>query len=246
MRFRFLICLVSLPVITFAQPGSSKSVAGDTIKGSEQLKSVFQDRNRSEFLKPAKNGFFLEPYFGVVNSWMRLKTSMNSSYNCRSYAGFQFKISPISKSDRVNFLFGLNYSANSFQGDFENTISSGYSFTDRIHVEYSIIRFPLTLQYIVPVNRLQPFFSLGLNNILILNPKSSVYQVGYYPQESRFRKYEIGVSLGFGADLTLNNGGYVFIRNEFEYRMPEPVSGYILDHHRVLSDIISIGLGIKI
>jgi hypothetical protein len=88
---------------------------------------------------------------------------------------------------------------------------------------------------------------MSYNNVLILNAKHSVQRIdNYYPLNSPFRAYQFGVSLGLGLRYILENKSYIFLKNEFGYRIPGANFGYVLDNTRVYSDLITIGYGIKI
>jgi hypothetical protein len=146
-----------------------------------------------------------------------------------------------------NFLTGLNYSSNDFQGDYDNTLYDGYHQKYHINTKYSVLSIPLTIDYSFPFEKLQPFISMSYNNVLILNAKHSVQRIdNYYPLNSPFRAYQFGVSLGLGLRYILENKSYIFLKNEFGYRIPGANFGYVLDNTRVYSDLITIGYGIKI
>jgi hypothetical protein len=84
-----------------------------------------------------------------------------------------------------------------------------------------------------------------VTNILLINPKSDIFRVDEgYAETSLFRKYEFGVSSGFGFQWSLDDKTYLFAKNDLEYRKSLINSRYILDFQRVYSWIISAGVGI--
>lgn len=212
--------------------------------------SVCKDYKCIDFTKSTNKTIFLEPFFGMTNSWMGLKTSKDHVYDMKRYFGLQMRIKPFKGYSMWNFLTGINYSTNSFKGDFDNQLNENYYVkTYRIFYEYSILRIPLTFEYSLPTKELQPFISVSYNNILILNERHEVTRMDVsfpYVEESYARKYQFGVSAGLGLRYNLNNKSYLFLKNEFEYRVPAAKFGWVLDHTLVYSDLVSFGYGFKI
>ncbi|MGC1389696.1 MAG: hypothetical protein WA816_01535 [Bacteroidales bacterium] len=210
-------------------------------------KAVCKDNTCIDFTKSTNKSLYLEPGFGFINSWLGLSTSGNYAHNIDPYFGIQLRLKPFKGYTMWNFLTGLNYSYNDFLGDYDNTLYGGFHGIYRINTKYSMLCIPLTIEYSFPSEKLQPFISMSYNNVLILNAKYSVQRIdNYYAIDSYFRKYQFGVLLGLGLRYNLESKSYIFIKNEFGYRIPGANLGYVLDKTRVYSDLIYIGYGIKI
>ncbi len=211
-------------------------------------KSVCKDFNCIDFTKSTSKGLYLEPYLGIINSWLGLKTSKNIVYEIKPYIGLQLRLMPFKGFSMWNLLVGFNYSTNNFEGDFENNLNQ-YDLPYWIHTKYSIVRVPLTLEYNVPVEKLQPFFSLSYNNIFLSNINYEVIRVSPStrdPEFTYFRKYQYGASLGLGLRYKFKDDFYIYLKNEFECRFPGANYGYVLDETRIYSWMINFGCGFKI
>lgn len=208
------------------------------------------DRKCIDFTKSTKQHMFIEPYFGVINSWMGLATSKDLVYRTNLYAGLQLRFIPFKSNIRWNFLVGINYSTNNFLGDFNNSLySADYIETYRIHSQYTIIRVPLIFEYSLTETKIQPFISLGYNNVFLLNPSWSALRVDRgdnYNVSGSFEKYQFGFSAGLGLKCNLNATKYFFMKSDIEYRIPSVNSGNTLDYQKICSLLINAGFGFKI
>jgi hypothetical protein len=213
-------------------------------------RAVCKDDKCIDFTRSTKKSIFIEPYFGMIDSWMGLYSSKNHVYQSNLYAGLQLRFKPSKRFTHWNFLVGINFSSNNFQGDFVNTLyTNDYLRTYRIHTQYSIVRIPLTFEYSFGSKKLQPFISMSYNNIFLLNRQYEVLRIYSYYNEtetSYFRKYQFGISPGLGFRMTMNPQTFIFVKSEYEYRKSLVNLNYVLDYHRVSSWLISAGLGFKI
>ena len=211
--------------------------------------AVCFDKKCIDFTKSTKQSIFFETYLGMIDSRMGLYTSKDYATQINLYGGFQLRFKPFKRFSRWNFLTGMNFSTNSYLGEFNNTLyTTDYIKTYRIHTQYSILRIPLTFDYTIGQGRLQTFLSFSYNNIFLINPSYKINRIDggkNYDETSYFRKYEFGLSPGLGLKLKLGNNSYIFEKNEFEYRKSLANFNYILDYHRVYSWIISAGYGFK-
>ena len=210
--------------------------------------SVCHDKKCIDYTKSTDRRIFIEPSAGIINSWMGLSTSTELTHNLMPYYGVQIRFKPFRGYSMWNILAGINYSTNNFSGDYGYKVDI-YTLTYLINTKYSIIRVPITVDYSFSSGKLQPYISMSFNNIFFLKPDYSVIRLdnGYdYPVDSSFRKYQLGASLGLGLRYTINSNTYIFLKDEFEYRMPVVNTGWILDHQRIYSDLLSFGVGIRI
>ncbi len=210
--------------------------------------SVCKDHKCIDFTKSTNKSLYLEPYFGIINSWMGLKTSKDNVREIKPYLGLQLRLKPFKGFSMWNLLVGLNYSTNNFQGDFENSLNQ-YGLPYWIRTKYSILRVPITVEYTMPLEKLLPFVSISYDNVLLLSTDYevvSVHGTNRNPEYTYFRKYQYGASFGFGVKYKLNNNNYLFLKNEFEYRIPGAGLGYVLDESKVYSYMINLGYSFKI
>jgi hypothetical protein len=210
--------------------------------------SICHDNKCIDYTKSTDRGIYVEPYAGVINSWMGLKNSKDLTYNIMPYYGVQLRFKPFKGYSMWNILVGANYSTNNYLGDYDYKIAYGMV-TYRIYSKYSIIRVPVTVDYSLSDNKLQPFISFSFNNIILTKTDYSVNRVdnGFNTSiDTNFRKYQAGALLGVGLKYNLNKNTYIYLKNEFEYRMPVSDFGWVLDHQRIYSDLLSFGLGYKI
>jgi hypothetical protein len=213
-------------------------------------RAVCKDDKCIDFTRSTKKSFFIEPYFGMIGSRMGLYSSKNHVYQSNLYAGLQLRFKPSKRFTHWNFLAGINFSSNNFQGDFVNTLyTTDYIRTYRIHTQYSILRIPLTFEYSFGSKKLQPFISMSYNNIFLLNRQYDILRIySYYndPEASYFRKYQFGISPGLGLRMNMDPKTFIFVKGEYEYRKSLVNFNYILDYHKVSSWLVSAGIGFKI
>jgi hypothetical protein len=211
--------------------------------------SVCKNNECIDFTKSTSKSLYLESYFGIINSWMGLKTSKDYSHDLKPYLGLQLRLKPFKGISRWNFLVGLNYSTNSFYGDFDNYLYLPWLETYQIFAKYSIIRVPLVLEYTLSSKKFQPFISASYNNTFLFNTEQKVMRINTfntYEEKTYFRKYEYGASIGFGLRYNLNGKSYFYLKNEVEYRMPSANLNWVLDYQRFYSWLINFGYGFKI
>jgi hypothetical protein len=212
--------------------------------------SVCKDSTCIDYTKSIRGKILLEPYAGMINSWMGLKTSSEQDYNLKSYAGLNFRFIPAKNHVLWNILLGINYSVNNFHQDYHNTIYEPSGQFHHVDLSFSIIRVPIILEYSFAVKKIQPFVSLGYHNIFILNPQYKILlkqEVGPgYNVSSRYEKYKAGVALGLGLRYKRANSSYFFLKQETEFRYPGANIGWFLDYTRVTTSLLSIGYGFPV
>ena len=86
--------------------------------------SVCKDNNCIDFTKSTKKSLYLEPYIGVIDSWMKLNTSKDKIQDIKPYIGLQLRLTPFKGYYMWNFLAGINFSSDKFEGEF--TLSGIY------------------------------------------------------------------------------------------------------------------------
>ena len=209
---------------------------------------VCKDQQCIDFTRTTRKGMFVEPYAGLINSWMGLRTSKDKVHQQKPYGGFRIRFKPFKGYNNFDLLAGVNYSSNEFQGDYENSLNA-YDLPYRIYVKYNIIRVPITVEYTIPLKKIQPFVSAGYENIFLTSPSYSVYRMHLnqlFEEDTKFRSYQAGFIAGVGVKYLFSPGAYIFLKNEVEYRIPVAKFGWVLDNQRITSDMLSFGIGFKI
>ena len=206
-----------------------------------------------DYSKSTKQNIFIEPSFGIIDAWMGLETSPDYARNIKPYMGVNLRFKPFKGFSRWNFVTGLNYSTNDFDDYFDNTLKSSRYVTIwsvyHIVTKYTVFRIPLTAEYSLTRTRLQPFVSLGFNNVILLNKDFGVYEnddTDPVRDEKYLRTWEYGFAGGLGLKYNLKNGSYLYFKNEAEYRFPSAKFGWILDRIKVYSWLFNVGYGIRI
>jgi hypothetical protein len=211
--------------------------------------AVCHDKKCIDFTKSTKQRLIMEVYAGMINSRMGLATSKNYASQSNLFGGLQFRFIPFKSFSRWNFLIGMSYSTNSFQGVFDNTLyTPEYTRTYQIETQYSILRIPLTFDYTFGTGNLQPYLSLSYNNIFLINRTYKIIRTDRgknYGEDSRFRGYEYGLSPALGFRWKLDDKSYIFEKNEFEFRKSLANFNYILDYQKINSWLISVGYGFR-
>ena len=165
--------------------------------------------------------------------------------------GLNFRLLSVRSHYVWNVLVGLNFSANSYEGSFGNTVMENNNIVEyRIKANYSILRIPLSLEYLFLNRKVQPFIFAGVSGIFIIKPDykiDGVYSFGaVVPDKSPFRKFQYGVSGGMGIKYNVKNFQYLNLKSSLEFRQPSTNARYFLDYHKVYSLIISLGYGFKL
>lgn len=200
-----------------------------------------------DYTKSTKRNIYIEPNISLINSWMGLKTSNDLSGNSKLAIGINFRFKPIKVFQLWNFLVGINYSTNHFNGDFENHLFYPTSRTYRIETKYSIIRIPIILEYSFPTKKIQPFLLAGYNNVFILNPETDMKIVfddnliGETHNNLDFQKYQFGLMSGGGVRYLINDKSNIYLKTDFEYRFPSSSFSRTLDYQRVMALTVNIG-----
>jgi hypothetical protein len=207
--------------------------------------SVCKDYACIDYTKKTKNSVAIEPNLGIINSWMGFKKSSYHTYNSQAAFGLNVRFSSNWSSNRWNVLLGLNYSNNDLVGKYT---SSAFNETFQINAKYSILRIPISLQYLFPEKRIQPFISLSYNNILLLNQNSSIMrtETNYtYLVRSKLLNYEEAMSFGIGLKYNFKKSSYIFVKSEVEMRKSFSTDD-ILNSIFVNSWIINVGYGFNL
>lgn len=202
------------------------------------------------YTRSTKAKIYIEPHVGGAYSTMGLKTSANTATDIAPYSGLNLRL----QSEKIyflwNFLIGINFSQNNYNGDFENDIVVPGR-THELTVKYTTVRIPITIERRFLTKNIQPFLSLALQNTLLLNPD---YKVEYHSTnqdfssliDSDFRNYQLGIAVGCGVRFKLPNSNYLYFKANYEYRAPLVTNDHFLDFQHINSILTEIGYGIKL
>ena len=213
--------------------------------------SVCKEYQCIDYSRSSKQDIYIEPYIGIINTWMGLKTSNDNVYNFRPSLGVQMRFKPLKSFTAWNFLLGMSYSSNNLRGNFNNNLFyySNSKIID-LYAKYSIVRIPMTLDYTFQTAKLQPFISVSYVNSFLLNSHYAANMVGdpstVSPAINYMRKYQYGFALGFGLKYKLKTDSYIFVKNELEYRIQGEHFGYTMDYVRCKSWSMNFGYGFRL
>jgi hypothetical protein len=224
-----------------------KSLIGLTV---DYHNSVCKDRSCIDFTKSTTQEVYFEPYLGLTDTWLSFFSSKRNVSQTNLNAGIRLRFMPFKRLTKWNFLAGLKLSSNNFTGEFDNSIfEDGYTSLYRIHTRFMSVHLPLTFEYILGRENLQPFLSFSYDNIFVLNQGFSIWRIDppfNFEAPSGFRVYHFGLSAGAGLRMKLKEHSYLFVKTEYEYRRPVERLNYILDYENFQSLQLSIGVGFKI
>jgi hypothetical protein len=153
---------------------------------------------------------------------------------------------------RWNYIIGVNYSTNDYQGYYENSLFRSNNELYGILAKYHVIRIPIQFDYTLPFETVQPFFSVAYQNIFLLKPEFAVnsiydsYKSVRNTIDNDLDQLQTGISVGIGVKYKLKNGDYVFLNNIIEYRKPFANFNKVQHYHFVKSVFNCVGYGIKI
>lgn len=212
--------------------------------------SVCDDYKCINYRKNTKIDISIEPYVGYVYSIMGLQNS-NDKYSDNSLGfGVNMRLSSLTTRRFWNYIIGINYSSNAFNGDFTHT-NGKYERTHRAEINYSLVKIPLKIEYTFPGKRIQPSILFGYNNIFVFNANSSleiVTTVDDYtiPDESKIRTYQYGIVGGVGIKIPVNERYSINLNGEYEIRFPGINSHQFFDFQKVSSFSLNLGYCIRV
>jgi hypothetical protein len=214
-------------------------------------KSVCKDYDCIDYTKNTRSNIYFEPYAGIINTWMGLKTSDDHEHSLKPYVGFQVRYQSIKRTSPFSFLVGFSLSHDTIGGFYHNDLYYwGSTKLFKIQTEYTILRVPLTVDYLFTKKRLQPFASFSYVNVLLLNKDYEVMRTEQgepvLEEHCYLRSYEFGLSLGLGIKYNFENGSYFIIRNQGEMRFPSANLRFALDYLRTKSWLINVGYGFRL
>jgi hypothetical protein len=127
----------------------------------------------------------------------------------------------------------MNYSSNDFKGYFANDLYY-YSSKDTFELttSYSILRIPLNIEYIFGKGKIQPLVFAGYNACILLSTSHSAFGHLHnrnFIEPSAFRRYHHGITSGAGVKINLNKN-YLFLRGQYEFRVPSVNGHYVFDY----------------
>lgn len=239
----------------FIQLSNAKFELNSLVKLTEEYHNMVCDEYACvQYRKSRKYDVFCEVNAGAALSYLGLTSSKNHASDIKPEIGLSFRIKDNRYNSRFSFIAGLKYSSNSFNGEFKN-----YLFTEKkkfynIELDYSILSLPITLEYSLSSSKIQPTFSVSINNAFLINPKYALeirnYIVeesysGFYT-ESPLRKHQFGFRLGAGCRYILNENSYLNCGLNYDFRVPSLNLNYILDYINFNSMTFSVGYGYKI
>jgi hypothetical protein len=239
----------------FIQLSNSKFELNSLVNLTKEYHNmVCNDYACIDYTKLKRRDIFCEVNAGTIFSYMGLTSSKNHASDFKPEFGLNIRIKDNRYNSRFSFFAGLNYSSNSFNGEFKNKLYNGREKFYNIELNYSVLRLPLTLEYSLLSGKIQPTLSITYNNTFLLNPDYAIEIRNYITEdsysgfytESPLRKYQYGLMLGAGIRYVINRNSYLNCVLNYEYRIPSTSFNYILDYLNFNSLIFSVGYGFRI
>lgn len=200
-----------------------------------------------DYTKSMKTVWYIEPYMSIDLSWLGIENSHDKTTSINPALGANFRFASSRGHYLWNFVTGIKISMNNFSDDFVASIYSDNETTYRIEVKYGLLSVPLKVEYYLPVETFQPYFSVGYSNTFLYGADYEVRKVYYSPPmvgvpiETEFHSYHGGILIGAGARKKLRNNNFLYLRCEYEYRKPLINTRYLLEYINVSSFNISLG-----
>jgi hypothetical protein len=109
-----------------------------------------------------------------------------------------------------------------------------------ISERYSNIKIPLNIQYEFGSGKIKPILSAGYSACYYATLSYEGLQ-GNQEEYGRVKKYNHGFTAGIGMNYQLNGQNYVFIKANYEYRIPSANMHHIYDYVRNKSVSVNFG-----
>jgi len=184
----------------------------------------------------------LEISLGADYSQMRMQTSDDFADNFRPAITGQVRFEPMKSNSRWIFLLGLSYSFNNYNGTYLNHVFNAYTapYIHQISEQYSSLKIPLNIQYEFGSGKIKPILSIGYSACYYAALKYEGW-LGNKEEYGRVKKYNHGFTAGIGLNYLLADKNYLFVKANYEYRIPSANMHHIYDYMRNQSFILNIG-----
>jgi hypothetical protein len=221
-------------------------------------KMVCNEYECIKYSHPTRIKVSFEPGIALAVEKMILKGDPGTVNNTSYCPGAGLRFQPARGQKHWSVFAGLRYSSSSFSGIFFYDNFPSYKTYDTVSMKYNMLHLPLVFEYRFGAKKLQPFLSVGLDNIWLYNlshSMSSHYKYGYPSFEHimhldqnsyAFRTCQIGLMAGAGLTYKLNDKLYLTGKLEYERRSPVLQLGDYYDYFIVHSLMGSLTLGINL
>jgi hypothetical protein len=209
---------------------------------------VCPDQECFVYAKETRSSIYLGIDLGYRYLNMGLETSPDHAVNYKTLIGFHLRFIPSLLYHRLNLIAGITFSKIDFSNTFRNRlINSNYTSTNQFVVISRLINLPLHAEYSVGSKKVRPFFALGIDNCIFVNSITAIYPVtngvpAAYKIESPFRKYNLGVLVGTGLNLIVNDNMRLYSKCEYGYQKPLANFNYAFDYLHINSIKLVVGL----
>jgi hypothetical protein len=215
---------------------------------------VCNDYSCIDYTKMKKKDIFCEVDAGVIFSMMGLTSSKNFSKDIKPVLGLNFRVVDNRFNSRLNFLAGVNYSRNTYDQEYQNTLYNPRVKYYNIDLTYGILRIPLTIEYSFSSQKIRPTLSFTYNNCFLIKPEYAIEIRNYITDhsyttvktESPLKVYQYGLMPGAGIKYIVNKNSYINCVVNYEYRFPFSNLNNILDYLNFSSLIFHISYGYRI
>jgi hypothetical protein len=213
---------------------------------------VCDDFDCVDFTRSTRLQYFVSPKAGFAGLRLTMDGSDEYLNDMAGAIGVQLRIIHVQFPPGLSFVTGLDFGGrNSFGG--ELIIRRGYSGTATYNfdINYILFKIPVAFQYNFRTGRVQPTLSIGYNNLFLADRTGIVmrtYQYYHSPQplDSDFKFYQMGLNAGVGLNYSLDYNKSIFVRTDFEMRMPFKHSLDKIERQRTIAGLLMFGYEFRI
>jgi len=221
----------------------------------EYHRIVCTDEICIDYSKKKKWDIFCEAILGADFSFMGLGSSHDYAKDLQPLVGVNLRFKDNRYNNKLNLLTGVNLSKHAYSGGFRHTlVYSQRTMSHGVDLNCTLLRIPITLEYVPLTGKFKPSLSVTYNNSFLLNPEYKVEIRSYgasdgytsIPTESPLRRYEYGFMLGLGFCYEIDSNSYLTAALNGEYRVPNSNFNLILDRLFFKSVLFHVGYGFRI
>jgi hypothetical protein len=199
---------------------------------------VCTDYQCIDYSRSTQTKVYAEPYIGIINSRLCLKEHSQYEKNTTYIVGINFRILPVKSYYLWNMLIGVNFSKNQLDEDYGTWYDDEW-----LKADYSVVRFPLSVEYTIPVRTIKPFLVATFTNAIIINKDIAEH---YSYERDTQNRLNYGLGMGLGVKYSKGDKGYGILRCDFEHRESYSKSTNIFDYTYANSVIFTLGYGLKL
>jgi hypothetical protein len=190
-----------------------------------------------------KHVFFAGPLIGYKFAWLNFDFAPEVSRDDCFVAGLRFRYAPHFLHHRWNLLLEAATCRQEFYGVFTETRNTGVEVGYTISLSYQMIRVPLKLEYSIPFKRVETAFSMGYDNIFLVDARYSMES--NYQLQTDLYPYNWGLIFGGGMKFGITDRAKLILQAEYEFQSTFKKLGAAVDINCYNIHSLWIGGGIE-